>query len=195
MKRSVVILSILTVFLADDSFARKDSEGASLESSAVATVTATIGPMMAIETDTEGPLVVDAGQIGEGGVTTTIRFHVSANAPNVRMYVEATAMYRGGDASQSDTPSVPVDLVSGVEIMPLHAFPAKDGGSSAEFVAMSDIDGAPAHKSETLAFESDQAGRFDQDVLVTLTWRPDHGRLPAGKYGARVKLTTLMTPE
>lgn len=187
MKKYIVVMLMVLVAIAAMSIAYAD-----VTARATRTVYATIDPNVTL-----APLAtveINAGTYQTGPITAQVGFRVDANKEQVCFFVEASALYKGADPT--DATVLPIPLATGVIITPTDAGPFPGYTNAASFIGVgAPIDGFPTVKSETICFESSQAGHFSQNVNVTVGWNQNDPELPTGIYTGKVGLTALLLPE
>ncbi len=184
-----ILLTIIVIVLAAQTPCH-----AQVRSQAVATVRFTVEPSIFVSpTDTVKTQVdEDSNQPGEISIGTV--FYIKANFTRVGTYVTATDLYKDGLVDGNVKP-IPLKLSGGSNIEPFSAHVVGGQGNTVSFDEETTLEGFPARSSNSLEFESDQPGRFVQDVLVTLTWEQNDPRKPPGKYIGKVKLVAFFIPD
>jgi len=162
--------------------------GAGASDSAAVRVLAHVPPRVTVEAGGPG---VDAGFVPAGEFSATAGFRVSAGADRVHLAVSATDLHKGG--APGPVPPIPLTASRGATIASDDARPV-GGSGTARFVEADSIGGLAARVSEALAFAGSQAGRFNHDVHVTVTWTHIDGRQPLGEYAGSIRLTAAIMP-
>jgi hypothetical protein len=159
---------------------------------AIASVYATVNPNVSMSANTA---IVNAGTVQTGDFSAVINFRVDANKEQVQLCVEASPLFKGDVVLNPEVPPIPLNLSAGVTIAPASANPVNAGTNVAVYTgAGNPILGYPSEATECILFESSQAGRFSQDVLVTVTWTQSDPEKPMGQYSGKVRLLAALLP-
>ena len=180
----VTVLALLAFVTA--SFADQES---SATRRVVAKVKANIGVGSANPTPAE---------IQTGRFNIKIPFRIDANTQFIKITVVVSNLYKADDPNSSVPPIVPSGPragLDGVGVVPANG--NESGGSGDNFLVFTtsgDIGAFRGRQTETGTFESSQAGKFSQDVIVTAWWLQDDPEKPIGDYSGFVKLTAAVVP-
>jgi len=131
-----------------------------------------------------------------GPFSAEITFHVEANEEAVSLGVASTHLYKGDDLTLTEVAPLAVNTNAGVTILPKNANPLGGGQTHVSYgnaITISTPRGEMhGFKSNSIAFESAQNGRFSQDVKVTTGWLQSDPEKPQGEYSGYVVLYTAL---
>jgi len=185
MRRITILTLVLLVALALGAYA--DTSG-----KVSASVFAVVNPNISCGVITS---LVDAGTHQTGEFSADIVFRIDANEEAVNIYAEASPLYKGEQVVSPLVTPIPLALSKGIVINPDDAapFPGYDEGGKANYIgSFGDIAGYPTVLTETIPFESSQAGHFSQNVVLSVTWDQDDPERPQGIYWGKVGLTAFL---
>lgn len=135
--------------------------------------------------------VVDLGSVQVGEIHGTIPFRVDANTEQVRIWLAASRLYKGGDSLNGDVDPITFSWITeGCEIFPVSASPTGGGDNHVDYVGPvpEGIDGFPAFSTTAIVFESAQNGHFSQEVDAVVHWYQNDPEKPMGEYSGRVRM-------
>jgi hypothetical protein len=183
--RSVGVVLVVMAFLLYFVPASFADDEASATKRVVAKVLANIG----VGAATPAPVEVQAGKFN-----ITIPYRIDANTQFVKITICASHLYKADDPS-SPVAAIPVSTSDAAGVVPTNG--NESGGSGDNklaFVGDCTIGNFKGKTTETGTFESSQAGKFSQDVVVTVTWNQDDPEKPIGEYSGFVKMTAAVVP-
>ena len=180
--RAMLIAAILS--------AAGHAASAETTASATATVVAHIPPRISVSAIAP---TVDVGIVRTGEFSATVAFRVETAASQVRLFVTATPLYKGGVATDPAVAPIPLSLARGVTFSAPDARPV-GGSATAPFAGTGAVGNFEGHTTEALALASSQARGFSQDVSATITWAQADNEKPPGEYAGRVVLTATILP-
>jgi len=189
--KKIVVLAFVLVLAASAAFAEYDGGNTGNQSSkATATVAATVVPDIAVGVQTP---FVNAGFVKTGVFSTDILFRIDANNEQVVISAEASALYKGGIVDGYEV--LPIPVTGDVVISPDAAGPmGTEDNVAAYTMSIGDIDGFPTLLTESIPFDSKQAGHFSQGVAISVSWDQNDTERPTGEYKGRVGLTAFLMP-
>lgn len=138
---------------------------------------------VSVNVDNSGPLL--------GIIPAEIVFHARANVQTLRLAVIATDLYKDNSPLSEHIIPLKTDGSSGA----LVELDASAGAGLLSWGQNLTFHGLNAWMSEIAGFQSDQDGRFDQDVRITIEYEQSDPTLPSGEYVGWVKLVCEITPE
>ena len=113
---------------------------------------------------------------------------MASNTNLVTMFVEATALYLGGDTFNPEVDPIPLNESSGVDINPAGST-ILEGENPARYIGDGDsVDSYPSRKTDAISFESSNAFSFNHSTGVTVTWNQDDPSKPSGQYFGKIRL-------
>ncbi len=132
---------------------------------------------------------VQLPDISVGRFTADVGFRVDANVEDLALGVATTVLYKAGDPTNLEVPPLKVDQAIGATITADHANPLRGASNIAQYdSAAVDYNGFVAFRTNDIAFESSQNGRFSQDVNVHVGWQQTNPEQPQGEYSGYVVL-------
>ena len=168
---------------------------AALSNSAVATVFVNVVPDIAVAVKTP---VVNAGTIQQsqgGDFLATIVFTIGANSPKVKMFLEASDLYKGDDPASAAVPPILLNTGKSAGIATQFGKQTKGGPDKANWLgAGANVQSFKTRMTETVDYESSQKGYISQDVTCTVFYTQPDPKKPVGQYSGRVRLTAFITP-
>jgi hypothetical protein len=193
---STVILNLLICGLAFT------PASAGTQSAALAQLQMTVAPNIAVSSTTS---TLNFGSIQTGGFYFPLAWNVQANVEQVYLMLEASNLYKGDDASLTDTTKI-IGLDSGrpADVVPANGNAVMQGSTAHRNVLAwtggpgAGIPGNPATfptvKSEVWAFESSQLSDFSQIVNTNIYYKGPILQQAQGVYSGRVRFTAFITP-
>jgi hypothetical protein len=164
-------------------------------SSAVATVLVNVIPNIAVAVKTP---VVNAGtiQTGQtGDFVATVVFSIAANSEKVKMFLEASDLYKGDVPAGTEVSPILVNTGDPAGIAAQFGRQTKGGANKAMWLGTgSDLLSFKTRTTETVEYESSQKGHFSQDVTCTISYTQPDPKKPVGQYSGKVRLTAFITP-
>lgn len=163
------------------------------ESSATKRVVASVKPNIGVGAANPTPAEIQTGRFN-----IKIPFRIDANTQFIKITVVVSNLYKADDPNSSVPPIVPSGPSSGrdgVGVVPANG--NESGGAGDNFLLFTgsgDIGAFRGRQTESGTFESSQAGKFSQDVIVTAWWLQDDSEKPIGDYSGFVKLTAAVVP-
>ena len=158
--------------------------------SATASVIVTINPNMAVGVVTP---IVDAGTVQTGAFAANLVFRVDANTEAVKMFLEASSLYKGDDPLNTEVAPIPLKTSVPVLISPQYGNRMGALPNEAAWNGAGALIGAyPTTSTETVQFESSQNGHYSQNVGYKITYTQPDPEKPQGQYSGKVKLTILL---
>ena len=139
---------------------------------------------------------VDMGQVQTGIVEGQIIYCVHANVECIEFSVMATHLFKARDPFSAYRIPVKTGAVGdGALVQPqLGNAVMGHGNLLAWLPGDCFVNAFPGVASEAWCFESAQAGRFSQDVVVGVRYSQDDPGLPKGEYSGWVKLVATVLP-
>jgi len=154
------------------------------------------------------------GTVQFGPFTGEIDFGINANSQEVKLQVEASALYKADDPNGHEF-AIPVDNDKDPDVVPSHGN-ATDGDNTLDWTTMNGFTYTPGdnkvqitsgypvytngsgtflgNQSEIKEFTSSQNNHFSQIVTVTIGWDQVNPELPQGPYSGWVVLRGMMNP-
>jgi hypothetical protein len=199
MKRILVLtLSLMLVGVS----AQAIETGGQNSSSAVAMVQMKVAPNIAVSSITPN---MNIGSVQSGGFNFPLVWNVQANIEKVFLMLEASNLYKGGDATIIDPLRIiPLDSGTPASVVPDNANAVMLGSMPhGNVLAWTGGAGAsipgnpiplPTVKSETWPFEASGAGDFSQNVTTTIYYQGPTLQQVQGIYSGGVRFTAFIFP-
>jgi hypothetical protein len=166
---------------------------ANLAANATCNVNVTVNPNVSL---VPVNVNVNAGTVETGNFTAFCQFRVDANQEAVAFQVNASSLYKGD--VPTTTIKIPVNTTVPVGCV------SDSGQANAKnfhpnFLAFNGlagplVSGFTTFSTESVAYESSQAGTFSQVIDITVTYNQGDPQLPTGEYSGVVQLIATLLP-
>ncbi len=144
-----------------------------------------------------GQAHVDAGTVQTGDFTAECIFTVNANTQQIRIWAEASDLYKGNDPNGEDVLPIPLNKDIPVGVYVPNGSPLGTAASELTYNNSENgngINGFPTHRTGELDLESSQNNHFGQDLRLTFTWDQNDPQKPMGEYSGFVKMSAMVLP-
>ena len=135
---------------------------------------------------------VHIGTVSTGDFSSTFSFAVEANTPVVALQLLATNLYKNSDPTITAINPIRVNRAAGIDINARAAKTIDGSNWNASFDNSETLNKPEGiflgFRTEEVKLESTQAGIFNQDVDLRVTWTQDESIKPAGRYGGYIVL-------
>jgi len=137
--------------------------------------------------------MLDAGSIKRGTISVMGQFNIEANTSKIQLQVAVTNLFFNDDASEVVTPSIPLNLASGLQIT------STGGNIKAAKIDYqgrnTTIDNFLATNSIPMTVADAQGNGLRDTVCVTAEWTQDQLYKISGTYYGRIRVTALVLPD
>ena len=144
--------------------------------------------------------IVNAGIIRTSEFSVTVVFTVEGDYEKVSMYLEASDLYKDGDAMDPNKASpIALSMSKPAEIV-AQPGPGSDTKKKAGLQkaiwhrAGNPISGFNSKRTEIVIYESARRGRSSQDISCKIWFTQPGAVTAAGQYSGKVKLTATIIP-
>ncbi len=138
----------------------------------------------------------NAGMIAPGDFSVTMDFTIESNASKVSLYLEASDLYWGGDATDPRKIG-PIGLNTGraVEIIVPSGRRIAGPPNVVSWLGTGNpIANFPGKKTETVTYEFPSTGNAVQNVSCKFWYAHSNALRRAGQYGGQVRLNAFLSP-
>lgn len=187
MKKAFVLFVLLIGFC----MVSAQAAWADLQGEATTHVYALVNPNISLAGDAH----VDAGSVQTGDFTAECVFRVDANTQQIRIWAEASPLYKGNDARNDEVAPIPLNLSIPVAVAVDKGSPLGTADSVLTYNGEEgEVRGFPTIATSTLDLESSQNNHFSQDLRLSFTWNQDDPEKPMGEYSGFVKMAAMVLP-